>query len=97
MEPRLHPSRQHAEPMAPYNTALGAGVGGGAREATSDHVTSWARSRRHSGVWMGRCGAFGDIHHTTWRISRRLTTWVGQAGWDEGDVSAWAKGQTTRR
>ena len=36
-------------------TPPGAGVGGGESEATSDHVTSWARSRRHSGVWMGRC------------------------------------------
>ena len=59
----------------------GAGSGGGTREATRDDVTSWARSRRHCGVVDGHVRAFGGIHHTTGRISRLPTTWVGQDSW----------------
>ena len=77
-------------------TPLCKGVGGGTRAETSDEVTSWARSRRHGGVVDGHVRALGGIHHTTGRISRLPTTWVGQDSWEEGDVSGWAKGQTTR-
>jgi hypothetical protein len=54
---------------------------GGTRAETRDEVTSWARSRRHCGVVDGHVRAFGGIHHTTGRISRLPTTWVGQDSW----------------
>ena len=46
-----------------------------------------ARSRRHGGVVGWVDGASAESITRAWRISRRLTTWVGPDGWEEGDVS----------
>ena len=55
-------------------------VGGGRR-------VGLARSRRHGGVVGWVDGASAASITRAWRISRRLTTWVGPDGWEEGDVS----------
>jgi hypothetical protein len=46
-----------------------------------------ARSRQHGGVVGWVDGASAASITRAWRISRRLTTWVGPDGWEEGDVS----------
>jgi hypothetical protein len=57
-------------------------LGGGRRDGL-------ARSRQHGGVVGWVDGASAASITRAWRISRRLTTWVGPDGWEEGDVTVW--------
>ena len=80
---------------APYNTTP-VREWGGDQSRDEDDVTGLARSRRHGGDvgWVDAASAASISR--AWRVSRRPTTWVGPGGWEEGDVSGWAEGQTTR-